>query len=212
MRQAASSVLFVQKDSDSFDLALTPSKPLYHFNKLAQASRILEQVLTHVHDPVQHMEFFNDEAIQILKTLSSFRGTVQDEDTVPHSLCYSAVAISRSALMTVLEFGCSFKASGMDSCVVGSYRLMHDVIEELVNASESFAAQIRPADLEALPVFVVHCIYKAARVLLGVLRDSPRFDSRRAVGALERVLQCMSTRWMAGKRYLEDLKRQTTAS
>ncbi|KNG80510.1 hypothetical protein ANOM_010058 [Aspergillus nomiae NRRL 13137] len=167
-------------DSDSFDLALTPSKPLYHFNKLAQASRILEQVLTHVHDPVQHMEFFNDEAIQILKTLSSFRETVQDKDAVPHSLCYSAVAISRSALMTVLEFGCSFKASGIESCVVGSYRLMHNVVEELVNASESFAAQIRPADLEALPVFVVHCIYKAARVLLGVLRDSPRFDSRRA--------------------------------
>ena len=131
--------------------------------------------------------------------------------------------------MTVLEFGCSFKASGMDSCVVGSYRLMHDVIEELVNASESFAAQITPADLETLPVFVVHSIYKAARILLGVLRDSPRFDSRRAVGALERVLQCMSTRWMAGsmsyiprynlnmanwtpERYLEDLKRQTTAS
>ncbi|KAB8254211.1 hypothetical protein BDV32DRAFT_143092 [Aspergillus pseudonomiae] len=139
--------------------------------------------------------------------------TFKSSEKADEARCtWRGIVITDSALMTVLEFGCSFKASGMDSCVVGSYRLMHDVIEELVNASESFAAQITPADLETLPVFVVHSIYKAARILLGVLRDSPRFDSRRAVGALERVLQCMSTRWMAGKRYLEDLKRQTTAS
>ncbi|KOC08234.1 hypothetical protein AFLA70_178g002061 [Aspergillus flavus AF70] len=199
-------------DSEAFDPTLTPSKPLYHFNKLAQASRILEQVLTHVHDPVQHMEFFNAEAIQILKTLSSFRETVQEDYNVPHDLCCSAVAISRSALMTILEFGCSLKAPGLESCAAASYELMQDVIGELVYASENFAAQITPADLEALPVFVVHSVYKAARLLLGVLRDSPKVDSRRAVSVLGKVLQCMSTRWVTGQRYLDDLKRQKTAS
>ncbi|RAQ73363.1 hypothetical protein COH20_004837 [Aspergillus flavus] len=199
-------------DSEAFDPTLTPSKPLYHFNKLAQASRILEQVLTHVHDPVQHMEFFNAEAIQILKTLSSFRETVQEDYNVPHDLCCSAVAISRSALMTILEFGYSLKAPGLESCAAASYELMQDVIGELVYASESFAAQITPADLEVLPVFVVHSVYKAARLLLGVLRDSPKVDSRRAVSVLEKVLQCMSTRWVTGQRYLDDLKRQKTAS
>ncbi|UDD59383.1 hypothetical protein AFCA_006803 [Aspergillus flavus] len=199
-------------DSEAFDPTLTPSKPLYHFNKLAQASRILEQVLIHVHDPVQHMEFFNAEAIQILKTLSSFRETVQEDYNVPHDLCCSAVAISRSALMTILEFGCSLKAPGLESCAAASYELMQDVIGELVYASENFAAQITPADLEALPVFVVHSVYKAARLLLGVLRDSPKVDSRRAVSVLEKVLQCMSTRWVTGQRYLDDLKRQKTAS
>ncbi|KAK6814506.1 hypothetical protein RU639_009480 [Aspergillus parasiticus] len=199
-------------DFEAFDLTLTPSKPLYRFNKLAQASRILEQVLTHVHDPVQHMEFFNAEAMQILKTLKSFRGTVQDDYNVPHDLCCSAVAISRSALMTILEFGCSLKLSGSESCAAASYELLQDVIGELVNASESFAAQITPADLEALPVFVVHSVYKAARLLLGVLRDSPKVDSRRAVSVLENVLQCMGTRWVTGERYLDDLKRRKTAS
>ncbi|KAE8140492.1 hypothetical protein BDV38DRAFT_279993 [Aspergillus pseudotamarii] len=199
-------------DSEAFDLTLTPSKHLYHFNKLAQASRILEQVLTHVHEPVQHMEFFNAEAIQILKTLSSFRGTVQDDNIVPHSLCCSAVAISRSALMTILEFGCNFMAPRPEPCAALSYELLQDMIAELVNASESFAAQVTPADLEGLPVFVVHSVYKAAQLLLGLLRDSSKIDSRRAVSVLERVLHRMGTRWMAGKRYLDDLKRQVVAS
>ncbi|KAE8361442.1 hypothetical protein BDV27DRAFT_28272 [Aspergillus caelatus] len=199
-------------DSEAFDLTLTPSRHLYHFNKLAQASRILEQVLTHVHEPVQHMEFFNAEAIQILKTLSSFRGTVQDDNIVPHDRCCSAVALSRSALMTILEFGCSLTAPRPEPCAALSYELLQDVITELVHASESFAVQVAPADLEALPVFVVHAVYKAARLLLGLLRDSPKMDSRRAVSVLERVLQCMGMRWMAGKRYLDDLKRQMIAS
>ncbi|GMF78294.1 unnamed protein product [Aspergillus oryzae] len=87
------------------------------------------------------------------------------------------------------EFGYSLKAPGLESCAAASYELMQDVIGELVYASENFAAQITPADLEVLPVFVVHSVYKAARLLLGVLRDSPKVDSRRAVSVLERVLQ-----------------------
>ena len=100
--------------------------------------------------------------------------------------------------MTILEFGCSLKAPGLESCAAASYELMQDVIRELVNASQSFAAHITPADLEALPVFVVHSVYKAARLLLGVLRDSQMVDSMRAVSVLEKVLQCMSTRWGTG--------------
>ncbi|KAB8270426.1 hypothetical protein BDV30DRAFT_228937 [Aspergillus minisclerotigenes] len=125
---------------------------------------------------------------------------------------WRGIVITDRALMTILEFGCSLKAPGLESCAAASYELMQDVIGELVHASESFAAQITPADLEALPVFVVHSVYKAARLLLGVLRDSPKVDSRRAVSVLEKVLQCMGTRWVTGKRYLDDLKRQKTAS
>ena len=123
----------------------------------------------------------------------------------------------------MLEFGCSFTAPRLETCAALSYELLQDVIAELVNVSESFAAQVAPADLEALPVFVVHSVYKAARLLLGLIRDSPKVDSRRAVSVLERVLQCMGTRWMAGSmsynlrynlgmanwtpgRYLDDLK------
>ncbi|KAE8379008.1 hypothetical protein BDV26DRAFT_280645 [Aspergillus bertholletiae] len=125
---------------------------------------------------------------------------------------WRGIVIADRALMTILEFGCSFNIGRSDICATGSYGFIQDAVEELVNASETFAAQITPADLEALPVFTVHPIYKAARILLGVLKNSPRFDSRRAIGALERVLQCMGTRWMAGRRYLDDLNRQMISS
>ncbi|KAF5855255.1 hypothetical protein ETB97_009560 [Aspergillus alliaceus] len=195
-------------DCEIHELSATPFQPMYQFKKLAQASRLLEQVLSHVHDPVQQMEFFNAEAIQILKTLGSFRGTVHDDCTVPHSLWYGPEALCRSALMTILEFGYTLKNPPSTSCVTASFALLGDVIQELVDGCEILVAQRTLVDLEAVPVFAVHSVYKAAQVLLGVLRGSPRFDCRKAVGALKILLRCMSARWLAGKRYLEDLEKQ----
>ncbi|KAF7587215.1 hypothetical protein BBP40_007552 [Aspergillus hancockii] len=188
-----------------------PSTPNYQFVKLAQASRLLEQVLAHVHDPLPHQGFNYDEAIQILTTLKSFRATIQDDSTVPCKLWCSAWAICLSTTMTILEFGYQIKNSQIESCVTGSFALLHETVEEFVVTCDAVTIQHPTGIIDSLPVFVVHSIYKAGQMLLGDLRDSPRFDSTNAVSALEKVLKYTSMRWLAGKRYLEDLDKRMVA-
>ncbi|KAE8384328.1 hypothetical protein BDV23DRAFT_191741 [Aspergillus alliaceus] len=113
---------------------------------------------------------------------------------------WRGIVITDRALMTILEFGYTLKNPPSTSCVTASFALLGDVIQELVDGCETLVAQrTLVVDLEAVPVFAVHSVYKATQVLLGVLRGSPRFDCRKAVGALKILLRCMSTRWLAGR-------------
>ena len=52
------------------------------FTKLAHAPQLLDQVLVHVHTTQLHPLFTNVEAVQILKSLTSFLVTFQSGDSL----------------------------------------------------------------------------------------------------------------------------------
>lgn len=65
------------------------------FTKLAHASQLLNQVLDHVHATSWHPLFDGVEAIQIIRSLTSFLDTFQSGDSNPHTLSESALALCR---------------------------------------------------------------------------------------------------------------------
>jgi hypothetical protein len=72
--------MFKAQITDSFQSREIPSVPeLKEFERLANITDLLGKVLVHVHDPTPHQDFNSAEAIQLMKTLTSFQSILKEE-------------------------------------------------------------------------------------------------------------------------------------
>lgn len=120
-------------------------------------------------------------------------------------------SLINSALIIVLASGCHNEGPYRDFCIAYARNKVESTIGELVQLSDDFTVTEAPIgdDLEGLPVFVLHSIYKAAFVLMHELRYAPKLDVGRASESLKGLLAYMGRRWLAGRRYLEELERES---
>ncbi|KAJ5456729.1 hypothetical protein N7530_012003 [Penicillium desertorum] len=169
------------------------------FTRLAHASQLLDRVLVHIHTTQSNSLFDSVEAVQILKSLTSFLVTFQSGDSdPPHPLSDSALALCRSAMLETLEVGSHMNIPDNEYCIRTSINILKSLVHEIARGAEISP----PVEMVNLSVFLPHCIYKAAMVFLGDARVSGCVDPEPSIRPLKDLLGYLGMRWVAAKRYL----------
>ncbi|KAJ5181747.1 hypothetical protein N7449_011894 [Penicillium cf. viridicatum] len=168
------------------------------FTKLAHASQLLNQVLVHVHLTQSNSLFDGIEAVQILKSLTSFLSTLQSGDSNPHPLSDSALAICRSAMLETLEVGSHTYIPDNECCIHTSLNILKSLVYEIARGAETSPS----IEMATLSVFLPHCLHKAAMVCLNYARLAGGVDLEPSIRPLKALLGYLGMRWLAARRYL----------
>ncbi|OAQ85850.1 fungal zn(2)-Cys(6) binuclear cluster domain-containing protein [Purpureocillium lilacinum] len=184
----------------------TPSQ-IDHFTRLAHASRLLEQVLAHIHETTPHHEFNTAEAFQIIKTATCFMETFSDGDAAENAILSSAMAVCRSAVMEILEFGSRVVQPDSEFCNQASVNMLKTIVEELMHGAAHLLSASSAVRTDALSVFIAQPLYKAAMIYLRNLTDADRMDLGPSVKPLRDALLLIGKRWAAAGRYIEEIDR-----
>ncbi|KAA8648398.1 fungal specific transcription factor domain-containing protein [Aspergillus tanneri] len=171
------------------------------FTKLAHASRLLDQVLVHVHATLSHPLFNEAEAVQILKSLTSFLMTFQSGDENLHPLSDSALALCRSAMLEILEVGSHMDIHDNECCIYTSLNILKSLVHEIARGNIT-----TPIERATLSVFLPHCLYKAAILSLSDARVSGAVDPEPSIRPLKSLLGYLAMRWVAAKHYLAKIE------
>ncbi|OBT80367.1 hypothetical protein VF21_00894 [Pseudogymnoascus sp. 05NY08] len=176
------------------------------FTKMAYSSLLLDQVLAHIHERTSQEEFRRVEAMQILHSLTLFLASFEGEGNALKTLSDSSLAIGRSAMLEVLEFGSKVEPQDNEYCVQASLNILASVTHEIAHGARRVT--IDSAALATLPVFIPHCIYKAAIVCLHdakVFKDS---NLKLRIQPLKDLLGYIGLRWGAAKYYVEKIEEE----
>ncbi|CAI7631739.1 unnamed protein product [Penicillium viridicatum] len=168
------------------------------FTKLAHASQLLDQALVHVHVTQSHSLFDGVDAVQILKSLTSFLSTFQSDDSNPHPLSDSAVALCRSAMLETLEVGSQTYIPDNECCIHTSLNILKSLVYEIAEGAETSLS----IEMATLSVFLPHCLYKAAMVCLIDARLAGGVDPEPSIRPLKALLGYLGMRWLAARCYL----------
>ncbi|UNI18604.1 hypothetical protein JDV02_004859 [Purpureocillium takamizusanense] len=190
------SSLEVDEHTFGLNVHTTPSQ-IDSFTRLAHASRLLEQVLAHIHETTPHHEFNTAEAFQIIKTATAFMQTFSDGDPAENAILSSAMAVCRSAVMEILEFGSRVVQPDSEFCNRASVNMLKTVVEELVHGASRLLSSPSVVRTESLSVFIAHPLYKAAMVYLRDLTESDRMEMGPSIKPLRDVLLLIGKRWAA---------------
>ncbi|PLB50136.1 hypothetical protein P170DRAFT_508355 [Aspergillus steynii IBT 23096] len=177
------------------------------FEKLVHASGLLGQVLTHIHENYQLISLpplngieTGIEALHILRSLTSTLATFQGESSTLDPLSSSSLAIyRRSAMLEVLEFGSHINLPANEYCTQTSINILASLVHEI--GHEAKATVATPTEPATLPVFIIHCIYKAAIVYLRDARLSGGVDPEPSIRPLTDLLRHIGMRWRAASDY-----------
>lgn len=96
-------------------------------------------------------------------------------------------------MLEMLDFGAKLKLENIEYCTQTSFNILASVTHEI--AHEARAVATYSAGLDALPVFLPHCIYKAAIVYLHNSRISEGSDSNLLIQPLKNLLGYIGLRW-----------------
>lgn len=96
-------------------------------------------------------------------------------------------------MLEVLEFGCKVEPQDNEYCVQASLNILTSLTHEIAHGARGVATD--KAALETLPVFISHCIYKAAIVCLRDTKASKDSNAKLRIQALKDVLRYISLRW-----------------
>ncbi|ORY09177.1 hypothetical protein BCR34DRAFT_657535, partial [Clohesyomyces aquaticus] len=135
-------------------------------DKLTQVSQLLGQVLIHIHKGIPSQAFDYLSALQIHKLAKEQLADNGRESPKQDALTSSAVAVCRSALLEVFEYRSSFKNSSIRSSHVTVPSFFETLVREMAEESRSSVCNPSLVNIETVPVFVPHCIYKAAMACL----------------------------------------------
>ncbi|THD00156.1 hypothetical protein EYZ11_000347 [Aspergillus tanneri] len=155
------------------------------FTKLAHASRLLDQVLVHVHATLSHPLFNEAEAVQILKSLTSFLMTFQSGDENLHPLSDSALALCRrlqtSAMLEILEVGSHMDIHDNECCIYTSLNILKSLVHEIARGNIT------------TPI-------ERATLVSGAVDPEP------SIRPLKSLLGYLAMRWVAAKHYLAKIE------
>ncbi|OQD61406.1 hypothetical protein PENPOL_c017G06052 [Penicillium polonicum] len=185
----------VRGNKDTEDLAKVE---MDSFTKLAHASQLLDQALVHVHVTQSHSLVDSVDAVQILKSLTSFLSTFQSGDSNPHPLSDSALALCRSAMLETLEVGSHTYIPDNECCVHTSLNILKSLVYEIAEGAETSPS----IEMATLSVFLPHCLYKAAMVCLNDSRLAGGVDPEPSIRPLKALLGYLGMRWLAARCYL----------
>ncbi|KFY98270.1 hypothetical protein V498_01535 [Pseudogymnoascus sp. VKM F-4517 (FW-2822)] len=178
------------------------------FAKVAYSSLLLDQVLAHIHESKSQQLFNRIEAMQILNTVTSFLELFEGEGYALQTISNSSLAICRSAMLEILDFGSQVQQDDNEHCIQTSLNILTSLTHEIAHGASSVTANSNPALLETLPVFIPHSIYKAAIVYLRDERISGDIDKTLLIRPLKDILRYIGLRWGAAKYYSEQIEQE----
>ncbi|KAL3452561.1 fungal-specific transcription factor domain-containing protein [Aspergillus insuetus] len=172
------------------------------FSMLLHASRILEQVQAHMHDPTPQDEFNTTEAMQIVSTLRSFKALLEEMGPSEAEIYNPSVALCESASLILW---CHLEVRDKERCAKSSKSTFRAAVGDILARSHSLDQNPSIVDLERVPIFALSSIYIAASALTSEPKALHNVDAVDATATLKNILTHFSRRWLAGRRYLERL-------
>ncbi|KAF2871441.1 hypothetical protein BDV95DRAFT_572040 [Massariosphaeria phaeospora] len=85
--------------------------------------------------------------------------------------------------------------------------MLRAVVEEIIRAATFALHDVSSNMVDTVPVFVPHCLYKAAMVGLQAPRQPGQGDAETAVRPLVGLLRAMGSRWLAAGKYVKEIER-----
>ncbi|EGU73271.1 hypothetical protein FOXB_16216, partial [Fusarium oxysporum f. sp. conglutinans Fo5176] len=197
------------QNCNRFDVLKHPSAAL---PRAFEASLLLDNMHTNLHQPTPHMAFNFEEVTAIVRTVTSFETVIKQSVPENEELFSTSLALSSTALLLAYENGT--KAIGPDetfTCVSAATTLLNakvDGISDMVAVLDRYdlATNALP-----LPPFVTFVVYRAAAITTGRLQSGfePEANSQR-LKILRRALRSIAPRWLAGERYTKLLDEDTS--
>lgn len=103
-------------------------------------------------------------------------------------------------MLEVLEFGSKVEPQDNEYCVQASLNILTSLTQEIAHGARGVKTD--SAGLAALPVFISHCIYKAAIVCLRDTKVSKDGKLKLLIQPLKDLLGYIGLRWCAGSKLM----------
>lgn len=99
-----------------------------------------------------------------------------------------------SAMLEVLQFGSHINLPANEHCIQASLSILDSLVHEIGHEVTCVSST---AELETPPVFIIHCLYKAAIIFLRDARLSGGVDPSPSIRPLQDRLRHLGRRWRA---------------
>jgi hypothetical protein len=99
-------------------------------------------------------------------------------------------------MLEVLEFGSKVEPQDNEYCVQASLNILMSLTQEIAHG----ATGVKTGDSAALPVFISHCVSKAAMVCLRDAKASKDGNAKLRIQPLKDLLGYIGLRWGAGSK------------
>ncbi|KAH6719566.1 hypothetical protein BKA61DRAFT_714205 [Leptodontidium sp. MPI-SDFR-AT-0119] len=181
------------------------------FSRLFEASILLDNVHTALHQPTSQVSFNIEEVTTIVRTLTSFETVITQGIPEKSKLFSSCLTLSNTALLLTFDNGSKATCSGASiSCNSQATAALDSLIDDIVERVAGLnRGNIEPEE-SSIPPFVMFLVYKAAVITTGRLQNGiePKANLQR-LRVLRNYLTATAQRWLAGERFLELLDEDT---
>lgn len=103
-------------------------------------------------------------------------------------------------MLEILEFGSQIQVEDNEYCVQTSFNILTSLTHEITHGASCVTTD--SAVLATLPVFISHCIYKAAIVYLYDAKVSEGGHPKLLIQPLKNLLVYIGSRWGAASKKL----------
>ncbi|KAF2139475.1 uncharacterized protein K452DRAFT_77815 [Aplosporella prunicola CBS 121167] len=170
--------------------------------EMTLASQLLAQALDHKHGTTSNHALKAAEALQILKAGTTFLAECSIRAPMQNAVFASVVAVCRSAVLEIAEY-----ESQPEYRSIAAQDTLHAMINDIAQAAASAVYNRSLVRVDILPVFIPHCLYKAAMVCLQMSRQTGQGDAGSTIRPLVDLLKLISTRWIAAGNYVNEIER-----
>ncbi|OQE21487.1 hypothetical protein PENFLA_c014G04612 [Penicillium flavigenum] len=177
-----------------------------------EASLLLDNMHTYLHQPTPHMAFNFEEVTAIVRTVTSFETFMKQSLPENEELFSTSLALSSTALLLAYENGT--KPIGPDktfTCASAATTLLNakvDDISDMVSVLDRYDLATKALPL---PPFVTFVVYRAAAITTGRLHSGSEAEANlQRLRILRRALRSIAPRWLAGERYMKLLDEDTS--
>lgn len=100
-------------------------------------------------------------------------------------------------MLQILEYGSQVEQSSIEYCNIAALNMLQTLVNEIAQTATSIVYNSSLTMIDALPVFISHCTYKAVMVYLQVSRQPGQGDAEPTIRPLMDMLSLINTRWTA---------------
>lgn len=172
---------------------------------LTEASHLIGQVLTHAYDPTTAYDFNSAEAIQIHKTITSFKSFLAEEESTTDIYHGSAISLCNCALLSVFERGRHLKNHKSATCLTYSKAFLRGLVDEVTRMCKQLQADASSDKFQHASPFVLCSLHLMITILSSSVDLIDETSRLKAMEHFRETLRVTSRRWQVGRHYLEIL-------
>ncbi|KAH8588085.1 hypothetical protein B0O99DRAFT_747078 [Bisporella sp. PMI_857] len=186
-------------------------QPSTAFSRLFEASILLDNIHTTLHQPTPQVSFNIEEVTTIVRTLTSFETVVTQETPEKSKLFSSCLILSSTALLLAFENGSKAGCEGVPICsVFQATAALNNLIDDIVKQGAELSKGDLVTDESPIPPFAIFLVYKAALITIGMVQNGVQSERNlQRLSALRNTLTVTAQRWLIGEHYLNSLDEDT---